>query len=83
MNRSKCQFMKPEVVFLGRKVTAKGIMPTHSLTEAVREAPKPTNVSKLRAFLGMLNYYCKFLPEYSLRAITCLAEKRLHLKVGR
>ena len=50
MKRSKCHFMKSAVEFLGRKVTAQGIMPTNSLTKAVTEAPTPTNASELRAF---------------------------------
>lgn len=61
----KCQFMIPAVEFLGRKVTAEGIMPVNSLTKAIREAPIPTNVSELRAFLGMLNYYGNVLPNLS------------------
>ena len=37
----------------------------HANVEAVREAPIPTNVSELKAFLGMVNYYHSFLPNVS------------------
>ena len=31
--------------------------------DAIRNAPEPKDVSQLRAFLGMLNYYHRFLPD--------------------
>jgi len=34
---------------------------------AIVRAPAPNNVSQLKAFLGMLNYYAKFLPNISSR----------------
>ena len=33
--------------------------------EAIKEAPSPTNVTELKAFLGLLMYYEKFLPNLS------------------
>ncbi len=32
---------------------------------AIRDSPTPTGVSQLRSFLGVLNYYAKFLPNLS------------------
>lgn len=32
---------------------------------AILDAPNPQNVSQLRSFLGMLNYYANFLPNVS------------------
>ena len=40
-------------------------MPLQSNLEAVRDAPSPTNVSELKAFLGMVNYHRSFLPNLS------------------
>lgn len=65
LKREKCVFMTPEVEFLGSRVTAGGILPSKSITEAIRNAPKPKNASELRAFLGMLNYYGNFLSNLS------------------
>ena len=39
-----------------------------SKVQAVAEAPKPTNVAELRSFLGLVNYYGKFLPNLSSTA---------------
>ncbi len=35
---------------------------TDSKLEAITQAPPPNNVQQLRSFLGLLNYYCKFIP---------------------
>ena len=62
LKREKCVFMTSEVVFLGRRVTAAGIMPCDSKVDAIKNAPKPENVSQLRSFLGLLNHFGSFLP---------------------
>ena len=33
--------------------------------EAIRKAPAPVNQHQLRSFLGMINYYSKFISNYS------------------
>ena len=59
---SKCEFLKPEVVFLGLKINAVGPQPVEEKINAVKKAPVPRNVSELRSFLGMVQYYHSFLP---------------------
>ena len=58
----KCQFLKPRVVYLGFEFDATGIRPVESKIDAVRNAPTPKNVSELKSFLGMIQYYHAFLP---------------------
>ncbi|KAK3087172.1 hypothetical protein FSP39_002564 [Pinctada imbricata] len=65
LKRRKCIFMAPEVVYLGHKINAKGVFPVKDKVEAIKNAPQPRNVSELKAFLGMLNYYHRFLPNLS------------------
>ena len=67
LKRSKCEFMLPSVEYLGHKISDKGLQPTEGKIKAIVEAPAPQNVSQLKAFLGMLNYYAKFLPNISSR----------------
>ena len=62
LKRSKCLFMGDSVEFLGHRIDAQGLHPTADKLAAIKEAPPPGNVSELRAFLGMLNYYGKFIP---------------------
>ena len=65
MKQTKCEFMLPAVEYLGHCITAQGLKPTDDKIQAIREAPTPTNVSQLKSFLGLVNYYGKFLPNLS------------------
>lgn len=47
---------------LGHQISGEGIQPTANKKQAILEAPTPQNLSQLRSFLGLLNYYGKFLP---------------------
>ncbi|KAL9960436.1 hypothetical protein ACROYT_G033892 [Oculina patagonica] len=58
----KCVFLRNEVVYLGHRINSDGIQPVDSKVRAIHEAPAPTNVKELQAFLGMLNYYACYLP---------------------
>ena len=55
--------MVPEVEYLSHKISKHGIEPTMEKVRAITEAPHPKNVAELRAFLGLINYYGKFLPD--------------------
>ena len=53
----KCSLGVREVRYLGFKIDAQGIHPTSEKVDAIRKAPTPTNVTQLRAYLGLLNFY--------------------------
>ena len=63
--KHKCQFMKPQVVFLGHVSDDKGIHPVPSKVKAIQDAPQPKNVTELKSYLGLLTYYGKFMPSLS------------------
>lgn len=63
LNTSKCIFGVEEVTFLGYSISEKGAKPLDTKVQAVRDFPTPTNVRQLRGFLGMLNFYRRFLPQ--------------------
>ena len=65
LNKSKCTFLAPKVQYLGFIIDKNGLHPTADKVKAIANAPTPANVSQLRAFLGLLNYYGKFLPNLS------------------
>ena len=57
----KCAFFQPSVEYLGHMIDPVGIHPLPSKLEAIVKAPPPKNVQQLRSFLGLLNYYSKFV----------------------
>ena len=59
----KCAFLLDSVEYLGHKMSAEGLQPTQEKVRAITHAPAPQNVSQLWVFLGLLNYYGKFLPQ--------------------
>ncbi|XP_042613167.1 uncharacterized protein K02A2.6-like [Cyprinus carpio] len=65
LKRSKCTFMEKEVMFLGHKVDETGLHPVPEKVNAIQNAPSPKTVTELKAYLGLLNYYNKFLPNLS------------------
>jgi cleavage and polyadenylation specificity factor subunit 1 len=50
------------VDFLGHRVAAGGISPVQSRVEAVQAFPRPANAKQLMSFLGLVNFYRRFLP---------------------
>ncbi len=67
LNKSKCKFLQSEVRYLGHILSGEGISPVEDKMTAIKEAPRPTTVSELKSFLGMINYYGKFVPNLSAR----------------
>lgn len=62
VNTSKCIFGAREVTFLGYLISEMGTRPLTEKVQAVQDFPSPTNIRQLRGFLGMLNFYRRFLP---------------------
>lgn len=62
INPSKCTFGVTEVKFLGYHITAEGTKPLESKVEAIKSFPVPKTVKELRRFLGMINFYRRFIP---------------------
>ena len=64
-NKEKCEFFKDRIQFCEHEIDKEGLHKTEEKIEAVVSVPRPENVSKLRSFLGLVNYYCRFLPNAS------------------
>jgi hypothetical protein len=62
INREKCMFGVPEVDFLGHHVSAAGESPIASRVAAINDHPRPTTVKELQGFLGVINFYRRFIP---------------------
>ena len=76
--------MMTHVHYLGHSISREGIQPTNDKVRAIRDAPEPTNLQQLRAFIGLLNFYAKFLPNLStvLAPLYSLLQKDRHWSWG-
>nr|XP_039248881.1 uncharacterized protein K02A2.6-like [Styela clava] len=74
VNKSKTEFFKNSVEFCGYKVDCNKLHKTDVKIKAIRDAPRPGNVSQVRSFIGMVNYYQRFIPNLSsvLYPLNCL-----------
>ena len=62
INPDKCQFNKSEVSFLGYKISAAGTSPHPEKVTEILNYKKPEDAKQMRRFLGMINFYRRFLP---------------------
>ena len=67
LKAAKCLFMQKDVEYLGHRISSEGIYPTAEKLRAIKDAPAPQNTQQLRSFIGLINYYGKFLPNLASR----------------
>lgn len=65
LQKTKCDFFKDEVEYLGYVVDKYGLKKSPNKVSAIVKAPVPKDVSKLQSFLGLVNYYRNFVPNAS------------------
>ena len=65
---SKCRFLQKEVKFLGHVVSENGISTDPGKTEAIQKWPVPRSRRELQQFLGLANYYRRFIKSFALIA---------------
>ena len=65
INPEKCHILRQEVKFLGHIINGDGVQTDPSKTEAIRTFQKPKCIKNLRSFLGICNYYRRFIKGYA------------------
>lgn len=68
VNFSKCLFLKPTIEYLGYIVSPEGITLSSRHIEAVKKFPIPKKVVHVQRFLGLTNYFRKFVKDYASKA---------------
>ncbi|CAO4370898.1 unnamed protein product [Caenorhabditis nigoni] len=61
----KCKFAQPEVTFLGLLVGRHGVKPNPTKVKSIQEFPVPKSPTGVRGFLGMTNYFRRFIKQYA------------------
>ncbi|GFO02552.1 Pol polyprotein [Plakobranchus ocellatus] len=81
----KCLFGQRSLDFLGHQMSQYGSIPLPSKVKAIRDFPKPSTVKGLQEFLGMVNFYHRFIPHVTslLLPLHCALQKSHSQKVLR
>jgi len=66
---SKCAIAYESVECLGHYVGDDKLKPHPSKVKAIQEAPRPLNKKQVRSFLGLVGFYRKFIPNFSVIAL--------------
>lgn len=66
INLEKCHFFQNSVNFLGYDISEEGVRPGKRKLQAVKDYPEPKNVHHVRQFLGLINYFRKFIRNCAL-----------------
>ncbi|KAK4319172.1 hypothetical protein Pmani_009874 [Petrolisthes manimaculis] len=61
----KCEFFTSQVNYLGHVVSSEGLKPQASKVEVIKNMEAPKTIKELQSFLGMINYYRKFIKDFS------------------
>lgn len=61
----KCEFCVPFLDFLGHRISSDGILMDPKKVSSILEWPIPANVKQLQSFLGLANYYRRFIPGFA------------------
>lgn len=65
LKADKCTFFGKQVNYLGYVINAEGIQPDPKKTECVNTYPRPKTKVEVQRFLGMANYYRRFIKNFS------------------
>lgn len=76
----KCEFIKPELEYLGHVVTKEGVKPNPKKIEAVKNFKTPATPTQVKSFLGLAGYYRKFIQNFSkiAKPLTDLTKKDIN-----
>jgi len=74
---SKCEFFKKEIAFLGHVLSSDGVKADPRKVQSIVDWPQPENVKQVRSFLGLANYYRRYVSGFSKMAapLTQLTKK--------
>lgn len=77
INKEKSEFFTEQIQYCGYIINKSGIHKAPDKVEAINNMRRPTNITELRSFLGMIHYYDRFIPNLSsiLKPLNTLLQK--------
>ena len=80
LNPPKCLFGVSSLDFLSHHVSSQGIRPLDSKVDIIRNFPQPTTARQLREFVGLINFYHRFIPHAAqiLQSLNALIPAKHH-----
>lgn len=61
LNPQKCKLFLSEIDLLGYRLNGEGLLPSPEKVKTIKLTPRPKNVTELKSFLGLVNFYNKFV----------------------
>lgn len=85
IKKQKCEFLTDEVRYLGFIINSQGVKANPDKIKPIIKLSAPTNVSEVKSFLGMINFYGKFIKNlsYYLTPLYVLLKKGKHWSWGK
>ena len=65
LKAEKCSFEHLSVEYLGLILSEGSVEMDPVKITGIRDWPTPKNVTKVQSFMGFVNFYCRFIPEFS------------------
>jgi hypothetical protein len=69
LNIDKCNFNMDKIEFMGHMLSAHGIGVSQSKVDAVVQARRPESTSEVRSFLGLVNFFARFIHDLATKAV--------------
>ena len=75
----KCNFLKKHIQYLGHIISGEGITPLPEKLESIQKILPPKTPKEAKQFLGLIGYYCKFVPRFSdlVQPLNALTRKNI------
>ena len=68
LNPTKCDFFSEQLTFLGHIVSVEGIKPDPKKIVAIQNISQPKNTKEVQSFLGLANFYRRFIQNFAEKA---------------
>lgn len=78
----KCKFLQTSITYLGHTISESGMTPAKENLHNIQDFPRPTTARKVKRFIGVCNYFRKYIPRFSelIKPLTDLTRSNIKFK---